>query len=85
MEETLPRWASEMSTPDRIVGSQFIQLGFNDIDKPDLLHYFNHIPTSFNLSDEQVDKLIEAGRMLIRSNPDFQRLLALDDGNTASQ
>jgi NTE family protein len=85
MEETLPRWASEMSTPDHTVQSQFIQLGFNDIDKPDLLHYFNLIPTSFDLSDEQVDKLIEAGRMLIRSNPEFQRLLTLYGGNTASQ
>jgi NTE family protein len=76
MDETLPRWAEDLSTPGRQVQSHFIQLGFNDIDRPDLLQFFNLIPTSFDLSDEQADKLIEAGRELIRSNPDFQSLLA---------
>lgn len=75
MDETLPRWAQEVSTPERTVESHFIQVGFNDIDKPDLLKFFNLIPTSFDLSGEQVDRLIKAGRELIRSNPDFQNLL----------
>lgn len=76
MEETLPRWAQEVSTPVHTVESHFIQVGFNDIDKPDLFKFFNLIPTSFDLSDEQVDELIKAGRQLIRENPDFQGLLA---------
>jgi NTE family protein len=83
MKNTLPRWAKEMSTPERSVQSYFIQLRFNDIDKPDLLHYFNLVPTSFDLSDEQVEKLIEAGRQLIRSDPEFQKLLALSGGTPA--
>ena len=37
--------------------------------------YFNEIPTSFALSDEQIDLLISAGREQLRNNPDFQRLL----------
>jgi NTE family protein len=76
MNETLPRWAEDLSVPGQKVQSHFIQLGFTDIDKPDLLQYFNLIPTSFDLTDEQVDKLIDAGRRLIRENPDFQELLA---------
>jgi NTE family protein len=84
MEETLPRWANEISTPGHTVQSHFIQIGFNDIDQPDLLDFFNLVPTSFNLSDEQVDKLIEAGRQLTRSNPGFQRLLT-HSGNVAAQ
>ena len=84
MQNTLPRWAKAISTPQQTVqSSHFIQLSFNDIDKPDLLHYFNLVPTSFDLSDEQVDKLIEAGRQLIRSNPDFQKFLALSGGTPA--
>jgi NTE family protein len=83
MKNTLPRWAKEMSTPEQTVQSHFIQLSFNDIDKPDLLHYFNLVTTSFDLSDEQVEKLIEAGRQLIRSDPEFQKLLALSGGTPA--
>ena len=76
MENTLPRWAKEMSTPEQTVKPHFIQLGFKDIDKPDLLQFFNLIPTSFGLNDEQVDKLVEAGRQLIRYSPDFQNVVA---------
>jgi NTE family protein len=39
------------------------------------LKFFNAVPTNFTLNDEQVDKLIEAGRELLRANPDFQELL----------
>lgn len=76
MENSLPRWAAEVSTPAHTAKSHFIQLSFKHIDKPDLLQFFNLIPTSFRLSDEQADKLIEAGRQLIRSSPDFQRVVA---------
>ena len=34
------------------------------------------IPTTFTLPDETVDRLIEAGRRLLRESPEFQRLLA---------
>jgi len=80
MEDTLPRWAKEVSTPERTVKPHFIQLNFKHIDKPDLLQFFNLIPTNFGLNDEQVDKLIEAGRHLIRYSPDFQRVVAELDG-----
>ena len=37
--------------------------------------YFERIPTSFDLDDEQVDQLIWAGRELLLSAPEFQRLV----------
>ena len=46
--------------------------------------FFNRIPTSFSLSKEQVDRLIEAGRELLRNNPDYQRLLTELGGAQAS-
>jgi NTE family protein len=76
MDRTLKQWAQELSTPKQTVEPYFITIGFNDIKQPDELEYFNSVPTTFRLSDEQVDRLIAAGRELLRSNPDFQRLLA---------
>ena len=38
--------------------------------------YFNQLPTSLSLSGEQVDRLIAAGRALLRASPEFQRLRA---------
>ena len=76
MENILPHWAKEISTPAHTVKTHFIQLGFKHFDKPDLLQFFNLIPTSFRLDNDQVDKLIDAGRQLIRNSPDFQRVVA---------
>ena len=73
MNKTLPRWARNCRPRSRPSSRTFIQMGFNDIDKPDLLQYFNLIPTSFDLTTSRWTKLIAAGRQLIRSNPDFQK------------
>ena len=76
MDDSLERWAQELSSPDRPVTSSFIQLSFSKIDEPELLGFFNAVPTSFSLTDDQVDRLIRAGRELLRRHPEFQRLLA---------
>jgi NTE family protein len=76
MDKSLTRWAKELSTPGRPVTPYFVQVGFRDIKEPQKLRFFNQVPTSFSLSDEQVDKLIATGRKLLRNNPEFQRLVA---------
>jgi NTE family protein len=76
MQQGLARWTKVMSTPDRPVRSYFAKLGFVDIEQPETRSFFNTIPTSFSLSEEQVDKLIEAGHELLRNNPAYQQLLA---------
>ncbi len=76
MQQSVKRWAREMSIPGRPVTPYFIQIGFRGISQPERRQFFNRIPTSFSLSDEQVDKLIAAGHELLRANPDYQRLLA---------
>ena len=75
MNNSLKRWAQALSTPAKPVTPHFIQVAFADLPQPKILAYFNLIPTSFDLTDEQVDRLIAAGRGLLRNNPDFQRLL----------
>lgn len=72
----LNEWSAELSTPEKTVSPYFIELSFNEIGPPELRAYFNKIPTSFSLTDEHVDKLIGAGRELLRDHPVYQQLLA---------
>ena len=75
-------WAEAMSTPERPVTPHFIRFSFEELEQPEALQYFNDIPTSFKLSEEQVDRLIEADHELLRNDPGYQRLLAdLGGGN----
>ena len=76
MQESLASWAQELSTPERPVKHYFIQLSFEHIQETDTRLFFNQMPTSFSLSDEQADKAIKAGHLLLRMNPDYQSLLA---------
>jgi NTE family protein len=83
-DRSLARWAEALSTPESQVTPYYMDIGFTDIAHPESRRFFNAIPTSFSLSDEQVDRLIEAGRELLRNNPDYQRLLADLGGVQAS-
>ena len=76
VDDGLHRWAKELSSPDETVTPYFIQVSFKDIKTPELKHFLNKIPTSFTLSDEQVDSLIKSGRELLREHPVFQQLLS---------
>ena len=81
MERSMQRWTKMLSTAERPVTPYFVQLGFVDVMEPEAQLFYNSIPTSFSLSEEQVDRLIEAGHELLRNDPDYQRLLA-DLGGT---
>ncbi len=75
-QQSLERWAGQLSTPGRPVSPYFIQLSFEGVADGPLRRFLNEIPTSFSLSPEQVDRLIATGRELLRNNADFQRLVA---------
>lgn len=76
MRSSLTRWAKEVSTAEQPDEAYFILLDFNGIDDPERRKFLNQIPTSFSLTDEQVDGLIAAGGELLRNNPEFRRLMA---------
>jgi NTE family protein len=76
MKNSLGRWAQELSTPERPVTPYFILLDFREIQEPERRRFFNQTPTSFSLTDEQVDRLIEVGGELLRNDPEFRRLLS---------
>ncbi len=75
MKNALELWTGDLSTPDRQVTPYYIQVEFSNVKPASLIPFFNAIPTSFSLSDEQNDKLIQAGRDLLRNNPVYQQLV----------
>ena len=74
-EELLHQWGRDLSTADRPVTSHMIHVSFDELRDEQERRYFDQVPTNFNLSDEAVDRLREAGRRLLRDSPDFQKLL----------
>jgi NTE family protein len=77
LREGVGRWAREL--PPRKDGqrtqSHIVEVAFDYLPSEDEREYFNTLPTSFKLDDEAVDRLIAAGRQLLRADPEFQSLL----------
>jgi len=75
MKSSMQRWAQELSTAEQGIDPYFIQVDFAGIADVEQRQYLNQVPTSFTLTDEQVDALIAAGRELLLANPDFRRFI----------
>ena len=75
VKDNLRSMAEELSTPEQPVKAHFINVSIQDEKKSDILDFLNKVPTSFALSDDQVDQLIESGRVLLRNNPAFINLV----------
>ena len=76
VESQLADWAEKLSSPDAPVTPYLIRVSFDQVGQPHLKAFLNKIPTSFNLTDEQVDTLIESARTLLREEPSFKKLQA---------
>jgi len=76
MESMLREWGHELSQNGHQVKTFMVDVSFDEIEDPQKRAYFKHLPTSFKLSDRQVDALRETGRRLLRESPDFKRLVA---------
>lgn len=75
MQQAIGERIKAASTPDRPITAHPIRLSLGDV-APQERAFFNNIPTSFVLSDEQVDRLIALGGRLLHKNPEFQRFLS---------
>jgi NTE family protein len=58
------------------VDFHFVEVSFSTHPDPAESDYLKKLPTSFVLSDEAVDRLIEAGGEVLRSNTEYQKLLS---------
>jgi NTE family protein len=73
--EALESWARELSTPERSIAGHMVYVGFDAFEDKEKRRYFKLLPTSFVLTDREVDTLRQAGRELLRASPTFQKLL----------
>jgi hypothetical protein len=74
------RWTEQISTPERPVAFQFVEVSFAAVQDDAERRQLNKIGTNFSLKDEQVDLLISAGRTLLRGSSEFQAFLAGTQG-----
>jgi NTE family protein len=58
------------------VDFHFVEVNFSEHPDPAERDYLKRLPTSFVLTDEAVDRLIAAGRLVLRNNDEYQRLLS---------
>ncbi len=73
--EAVARAAAELSTPDRTVQPHFVLVDFERFEDRAQRDYFRLLPTSFTLEDNEIDRLREAGRTLLRRSPHFMALV----------
>ena len=75
LHNSLKRWSSELSTPEKPVESYFVEIDFSSIPEAERRQYFNQIPTNYSLTGAQVDDLIAVSRELLVGNTEFQRFI----------
>ena len=71
----MQEWTKELADAGHPVRVRLVTVAFADIPDPVLRARLNAIPTDFTLQPADVDVLIDAGRALLRANPDYQALL----------
>jgi NTE family protein len=82
MQDDVQRWRREIEVKRGRLGSPFapdadlhvISVSLRDVSDPRLRRSLLTVPTAFTIDDEQVEQLIEAGRLALRRSPEFVRL-----------
>lgn len=68
-----PVFARAVDMPD--IDLFAINVSFDELPQGPERDYFNNLPTSFSLTDEEVDRLRAVAGTILRSSPEYQRLL----------
>lgn len=75
IRRSIARWSDELSTFWAPIDPYLIEINFEGIQQEQRRSFFNQIPTSLSLNQEQADALIQAGIELLDKNQEFQQLL----------
>ena len=73
-------WTKQVSTPQRPVSFDFVEVSFNSVHDADQRQALNDIGTNFDLKDDEVDLLIQSADEVLRSSPEFRSFLARING-----
>ena len=76
------QWTKQMSTAQRPVTFDFAQVSIDVVQDDAERNFLNTIGTNFDLSDEEVDRLISAARKVLRESPEFQAFLKRTQGRS---
>jgi len=76
LRETIRIWKQELErNTGRKMDFYLIEVSLRDIKDEAERESFRTIPTSFNLPKADVDRLRQAGRLMLRESPEMQRLM----------
>ena len=67
--------AKPIGIPPTEIDSYVSVVSFNSISDPERRYWFKNLPTNFNLSAEQVDKLLAEGKALLKKSRPYQQLV----------
>jgi NTE family protein len=85
MQQLLDGEAHRAKDAGRSLRTSLVEVSFEDFAEEPDRRYFKRIPTSFTLSDHQVDELIWAGRELLLDSTEYQRLVQFMGGKPAER
>lgn len=80
MEEEIKKTEEELRAKGYDIHFYLAEVSFESVQSQSLKSYFNNLPTSLELSDEDVDTLIKAGRDLLRRDKQYQTFLETNSG-----
>jgi NTE family protein len=83
MRQNFEHFQTRAQREDLAVNFYFSEVSFDQVQLSDASSILNNMPTSLELNDDELDKLIASGRLLLRSEPSFKRFKANNQGRLA--
>lgn len=84
LQETLARWATRLSPENSSDALHFIDLSLESLRDHPRFKEVTQIETTFSLKRSQVDELRCAAKLLLSSDPEYQRLLSSQGGGVTA-
>jgi hypothetical protein len=85
LRATFKSWRRATAAWEEPVGFHLVELDFTRPSDPAERKYLNALPTSFRLSDGQIDRLRSAAREILRTDPAFLEFVESLDGTLAEE